>query len=194
MGVSFHRLCVFAGSSVGNDPVFADAARALAAELLRRDTGMVYGGAQTGLMGVTADAVLEGGGEVIGVIPTGLGDREIAHPGLSDLQMVSTMHERKARMGDLADGFVVLPGGLGTLEELMEVVTWNQLGIHAKPVGLLDAGGYWAPLETLIGHAADQGFVSYGSAQMLLRDPDPASLLDAMADWRPPATRRWVDA
>ena len=148
---------------------------------------MVYGGAQTGLMGVTADGVLDGGGEVIGVIPTGLGDREIAHPGLSDLQMVSTMHERKARMGDLADGFVVLPGGLGTLEELMEVVTWNQLGIHAKPVGLLDAGGYWAPLEALIGHAADQGFVSYGSAQMLLRDPEPAALLDAMADWRPPA-------
>ena len=102
---------------------------------------MVYGGAQTGLMGVTADGVLEGGGEVIGVIPTGLGRREIAHPGLSDLQMVSTMHERKARMADLADGFVVLPGGLGTMEELMEVVTWNQLGIHTKPVGLLDAGG-----------------------------------------------------
>ena len=108
--------------------------------------------------------------------------------------MVSTMHERKARMADLADGFVVLPGGLGTLEELMEVVTWNQLGIHAKPVGLLDVGGYWGPLEALIGHAADQGFVSYGSARMLLSDPEPAALLDAMAGWRPPQTRRWVDA
>jgi len=153
---------------------------------------MVYGGAQVGLMGVTADAVLAGGGEVIGVIPTGLGDREIAHPGLSDLQMVSTMHERKARMAELADGFVVLPGGLGTLEELMEAVTWNQLGIHAKPLGLLDVDGYWEPLIALIDHAARQGFVSYGDAEVLLRAPEPGALLDAMARWRPPEVRRWT--
>ena len=193
MGVSFHRLCVFAGSSHGADPAYAEAARALAAELIARDIGMVYGGAQVGLMGVTADAVLDAGGEVIGVIPTGLGDREIAHAGLSDLQMVSTMHERKARMAELADGFVVLPGGLGTLEELMEAVTWNQLGIHAKPVGLLDVGGYWGPLETLIDHVAAEGFVSYGDTAVLLRADQPAALLDAMATWRPPATGRWTD-
>lgn len=191
--MTFRRLCVFAGSSHGADPAYAEAARALAALLLERDIGMVYGGAQVGLMGVAADGVLEGGGEVIGVIPTGLGDREIAHPGLSDLQMVSTMHERKARMADLADGFVVLPGGLGTLEELMEAVTWNQLGIHAKPVGLLDVGGYWEPLVALIDHAAAQGFVAYGETDVLLRAPEPAALVDAMALWRPPQHRRWRD-
>ena len=190
--MSFHRLCVFAGSSHGADPAFAEAARALGAELIARDIGMVYGGTQVGLMGVAADAVLEEGGEVIGVLPTGLGRREIAHPGLSDLQMVSTMHERKARMADLADGFVVLPGGLGTMEELMEAVTWNQLGIHTKPVGLLDAAGYWAPLQALVDHAAEQGFVRYGDAEVLLRESEPAALLDAMALWRPPEQRRWI--
>ena len=183
---------MFAGSSVGTDPAYSEAAQALAAVLVERGIGMVYGGAQAGLMGVTADAVLAGGGEVIGVIPTGLSRREVAHPQLSDLQVVSTMHERKARMAELADGFVALPGGLGTLDELIEVVTWNQLGIHAKPVGLLDAGGYWGPLGALIGHAAEHGFVSYGSARMLLSDPEPATLLDAMAGWRQPETRRWA--
>jgi len=191
--VSFGRLCVFAGSSHGADPAYAEAARGLAAVLVERDIGMVYGGAQSGLMGVTADAVLEGGGEVVGVIPTGLGEREIAHPGLSDLQMVSTMHERKARMAELAGAFVALPGGLGTLDELIEVVTWNQLGIHAKPVGLLDVAGYWEPLAAVVDHAADQGFVSYGDSQVLLRDPEPAALLDAMVAWRPPRQRRWRD-
>ncbi len=190
--MSFGRLCVFAGSSLGADPAYAEAARALAGELAERRIGMVYGGAQSGLMGVTADAVLERGGEVVGVIPTGLRDREIAHRGLSDLQVVSTMHERKARMAELADAFVVLPGGLGTLEELMEAVTWNQLGIYAKPVGLLDVGGYWEPLEALVDHAARQGFISYGDSELLLREPEPAALLDVMAAWRPPP-RRWRD-
>ena len=189
--MTFQRLCVFAGSSHGADPAFAEAARALGAELIERDIGMVYGGTQVGLMGVAADAVLEAGGEVIGVLPTGLGRREIAHPHLSDLQMVSTMHERKARMADLSDGFVVLPGGLGTMEELMEAVTWNQLGIHTKPVGLLDTAGYWGPLQALVDHAAEQGFVRYGDAEVLLRESDPAALLDAMARWRPPQQRRW---
>jgi uncharacterized protein (TIGR00730 family) len=161
--------------------------------LVERDIGMVYGGAQVGLMGETADAVLAGGGEVIGVIPTGLSRREIAHPGLSDLQMVSSMHERKARMADLADGFVALPGGLGTLDELIEATTWNQLGIHAKPVGLLDVAGYWGPLQALVDHAAAHGFVSYGDSEVLLRAPEPAALLDAMALWRPPQRRRWAD-
>lgn len=184
--MTFHRLCVFAGSSHGADPAYAEAAEALAAVLVDRDIGMVYGGARVGLMGVTADAVLARGGEVIGVIPTGLSRREIAHPGLSDLQMVSTMHERKARMAELADGFVGLPGGLGTLDELIEVITWNQLGIHAKPVGLLDAGGYWQPLADLVAHAARTGFLSYGTTDVALRTDAPAALLDAMDRWEPP--------
>ncbi len=154
---------------------------------------MVYGGAQVGLMGVAADAALAAGGEVIGVIPAGLGSREIAHPGLSELHTVATMHERKARMAELAEAFVALPGGLGTLDELMEAVTWNQLGIHAKPVGLLDANGYWGPLRALIEHAAEQGFVSYGSDQMLISASDPDELIEAMAAWTPPGgVSRWT--
>jgi uncharacterized protein (TIGR00730 family) len=144
-------------------------------------------------MGVAADAVLERGGEVIGVIPTGLQQRELAHRRLTDLQIVSSMHERKARMADLAQGFVALPGGLGTLDELIEATTWNQLGIHAKPVGLLDVNGYWGPLADLVDHAAAQGFVSYGDSEVLQRAPEPAALLDAMALWRPPQRRRWAD-
>jgi uncharacterized protein (TIGR00730 family) len=184
---------VFAGSSAGADRAYAEAARALAAVLVERGIGMVYGGAQVGLMGVTADAVLEAGGEVIGVLPSGLKRREIAHPRLSDLHIVSSMHDRKERMAALAQGFVALPGGLGTLDELVEATTWNQLGIHAKPVGLLDVSNYWQPLRDLVAHAASEGFVSYGSSQMLISAAEPGELIDAMAAWEPPDTRRWHD-
>lgn len=142
-------------------------------------------------MGTLADSALEAGGEVIGVIPDGLGRREIAHPGLSDLYLVSTMHERKAKMADLADAFIALPGGLGTLDELFEATTWTQLGIQAKPVGLLDVNDYWEPLRTIVDHAAANGFVSYGSRDVLLSSADPEALIDALMAWRPVGESRW---
>src|SRR5947207_1854347 len=144
------RVCVFCGSSTGARRVYADAARTLAATLVRRGLGLVYGGGSIGLMGVLADAVLAAGGEVTGVIPRALATKEIAHRSLPDLRVVETMHERKATMAALADGFVALPGGFGTLEELLEVVTWTQLGLHAKPAGLLNVEGYFEPLAALL--------------------------------------------
>lgn len=186
------RVCVFAGSSAGSDPAYTEAARDLGATLTERGLGIVYGGAKVGLMGTLADVALEAGGEVIGVIPAGLGRREIAHPGLSDLHVVSTMHERKALMAELGDAFVALPGGLGTLDELLEATTWTQLGIHRKPVGLLDVKGYWAPLRALVDHAAEHGFVSYGSREVLLSSADPGELMDALAAWHPAGDGRWT--
>lgn len=154
---------------------------------------MVYGGARVGLMGTLADAALDAGGEAIGVIPAGLSRRELAHPGLSDLHLVSSMHERKAKMAALADAFIALPGGLGTLDELFEATTWTQLGIHEKPVGLLDVNGYWEPLRGLVDHAAANGFVSYGSRDVLLGSTDPDALIDALAAWQPVGESRWSD-
>jgi uncharacterized protein (TIGR00730 family) len=187
------RLCVFCGSSSGARPSYADGARALAAELCRRGVGLVYGGAAIGLMGVVADAVLAGGGEVIGVIPRGLATREIAHAGCTELRVVDTMHERKATMASLADGFVGLPGGLGTLEELCEMLTWTQLGVHAKPVGVLDVAGYWDGLRRQLADAAAAGFVHAENVGMLRVHDDPSRLLDDLAAWRPPrAPRVWL--
>jgi uncharacterized protein (TIGR00730 family) len=146
------RLCVYAGSNAGARGEYAAAARALAQELVDRDIGLVYGGGRVGLMGVLADTVLAGGGEAIGVMPQALVDREIAHAGLSELRVVGSMHERKALMAELSDAFVAVPGGIGTLEELIEVFTWSQLGIHAKPCGMLDAAGFYAGLSALLDH------------------------------------------
>jgi len=185
------RICVFAGSSLGDDPAFAGAASHLGATLARRRIGVVYGGARVGLMGTLADSALDAGGEAIGVIPAGLGRREIAHPGLSDLHLVSSMHERKAKMAALADAFIALPGGLGTLDELFEATTWTQLGIHEKPVGLLDVNGYWEPLRSLVDHAAANGFVSCGSRDVLLGSTDADTLIDALAAWQPVGESRW---
>jgi uncharacterized protein (TIGR00730 family) len=185
------RLCVFCGSSPGASPGYAEAARALAAAMARKGAGLVYGGASVGVMGALADAALAHGLEVDGVIPGGLVEREVAHAGLTRLHVVDSMHERKRRMADLADAFVALPGGLGTLEELFEVWTWALLGIHAKPVALLDVGSYWAPLLAFLDGAVAAGFVRPAHRAMLLVDDDPDRLLDRLASYEPPEVRRW---
>jgi uncharacterized protein (TIGR00730 family) len=188
------RICVFAGSSTGGRPEYAEAARALAAELARRGFGLVYGGGSVGLMGVLADTALAHGGEVIGVIPRPLATRELAHPGLSELRVVESMHERKALMASLVEGFIALPGGLGTLEETLEILTWSQLGIHRKPVGLLNVAGYFDALLRLLTHAVGEGFVRREYLGLLLFGDTPATLLDAFATWRPPGiARAWLD-
>jgi len=188
------RLCVFCGSSPGDSPAYADAARALARAMVRRRVGLVYGGASVGVMGALADAVLAAGGEAVGVIPRGLVAREVAHPRLTELHVVDTMHERKRRMADLADGFVALPGGLGTLEELFEVWTWALLGIHAKPVALLDVARYWAPLLAFLDGAVARGFVREAQRALALVDDDAERLLDRLAAFEPPAVPRWLRA
>jgi uncharacterized protein (TIGR00730 family) len=178
--VRVKRLCVFCGSSFGSDPMYAEAARQLGEALYARGIGLVYGGAHVGLMGVIADTLMQRGGEVIGVIPTTLVDREVAHRGLSQLIVVSSMHERKAAMASHADAFVALPGGFGTLDELMEILTWAFLGLHAKPIGLLDVGGYFAGLLEFIEHMARSGFVRAADAQRLQVSQQPAELLDRL--------------
>jgi uncharacterized protein (TIGR00730 family) len=188
------RVCVYAGSNAGSRPDYADAAQALARELVARGIGLVYGGGRVGLMGVLADTVLAGGGEAIGVIPRALVDREIGHRGLTELRVVGSMHERKALMVELSDGFVAVPGGIGTLEELIEVFTWSQLGIHDKPCGVLDAAGFYGSLSGLLDHMVAEGFLRAEHRRVLMSDPDPARLLDLMGEWRPPpAVRKWID-
>ena len=173
-------VCVFCGSAKGVDSAYLDAASAFAREAVRRGLRLVYGGASVGLMGALADAALAAGGEVIGVIPRALVDREIAHRGLTELRVVATMHERKGMMAELADAFVALPGGLGTLEELFEIWTWGMLGFHDKPYGVLDTGGYYAPLVRFLDHARDQGFIPRSQRAMLSEHGTPAGLLDAL--------------
>ena len=187
------RICVYAGSNAGAKPAYAAAARALGAELAKRGVGLVYGGGRVGLMGEIADAVMSGGGEAIGIIPEALFERELGHRGLTDLRVVGSMHERKALMAELADGFVALPGGIGTLEELVEVMTWGQLGIHAKPIGVLDAAGYYAALGGFLDHMVAEGFLHERHRAGLLADAEPASLLDRMAAWQPPNVHKWLD-
>jgi uncharacterized protein (TIGR00730 family) len=187
------RLCVYAGSNAGGRPEYAEAAAALARELVARDVGLVYGGGKVGLMGVLADTVLDGGGEAIGVIPQALVDREVGHAGLTELRVVRSMHERKALMAELADGFVAVPGGIGTLEELVEAYTWSQLGIHAKPCGVLDAAGFYGALLGLLDHMVAEGFLRAQHRGVMLADEDPARLLDRMAAWTPPAVHKWLD-
>jgi len=179
---ALRRLCVFCGSASGVRPEYADVARELGATLAERGVGVVYGGASVGLMGVVAEAVLAAGGEAIGVIPQALVDREVAHPGLSELHVVGSMHERKALMAGLADAFVALPGGIGTLEELFEVFTWRQLGLHDKPIALLDVAGYWAGLAAFLEHAEAEGFLRSGHRRALLHVDGVESLLTRLAD------------
>lgn len=180
------RVAVFAGSSMGSSPGFAERTVSFAQELVAARAGVVYGGGHIGLMGVLADAALGAGGEVIGVMPRFLVDREIGHREVSRLEIVENMHERKARMAALADAFVALPGGMGTLEELFEVWTWQQLGLHAKPVGLLDVAGFWTPLLAALDHLVDTGFVSRASRDTLFVVQDAGELLAAVETWRPP--------
>jgi uncharacterized protein (TIGR00730 family) len=175
------RVCVFCGSSMGARPEFADVARLFGRLLAERGVGLVYGGASVGLMGTLADAVLAGGGEVIGVMPRSLVDREIAHPGLTELRVVASMHERKATMAGLADAFVALPGGLGTFEELFEVWTWAQLGLHHKPIALLDVADFYSPLAAFLDHAVNEHFIKPGNRAMLITATDPVALLDQLA-------------
>jgi hypothetical protein len=186
-------VCVFTGSNHGARTGFAEAARALGAELVRRDITLVFGAGSVGLMGVVADAVLDAGGRAIGVIPDALFPKEVAHEGLTELHVTASMHERKARMAELAGGFVALPGGLGTLEELFEVLTWSQLGIHAMPVGMLNVLGYFDSLLEFLERAVAERFVSEAHRNLLLTDENPARLLDRMEIWRPPSGPKWLD-
>jgi uncharacterized protein (TIGR00730 family) len=183
------RVAVFAGSAPGGSPAFARAAAAFGGQLARAGAGIVYGGSHAGLMGVLADAALAAGGEVTGVIPRGLVEREIAHQGLTRLEIVQTMHERKTAMASMADAFVALPGGAGTLEEFFEAWTWQQLGLHAKPVALLDVDGFWEPLLATIDGLVDAGFLrpAYRAALLVVRDAD--ELLAALGHWRPPPVK-----
>jgi len=187
-------LCVFCGSNSGNDPGYANAARDFGTLLAKSDIALVYGGGHVGLMGIVADAVLAGGGKAIGVIPRMLWDREVGHRNLTELHIVETMHERKAMMASLSDAFVALPGGLGTLEEIFEVWTWAQLGIHRKPLGFLDANGFYAPLLSFLDRAADAGFVRAQHRSMAIVDADPESLLRRLSEYASPVVEKWISA
>jgi uncharacterized protein (TIGR00730 family) len=180
------RVAVYCGSRFGRDPRYRDTAEALGAELARRGVGLVYGGASVGLMGAVAQGALDGGGEVIGVIPSALGGRELRHPGLTAMHTVGSMHERKAVMSELSDAFVALPGGIGTLDELAEAMSWTQLGIHRKPCGLLDVAGFWAPFVAMMDAFVAEGFVDPSQRGLLRVEDDPGRLLDALADTRVP--------
>jgi uncharacterized protein (TIGR00730 family) len=186
---SIRSICVFCGAATGRDPSYAAAAAVTGETLARRGIRVVYGGGRLGLMGTVADAALAAGGEVVGVIPRGLVDRELAHPALTELRIVETLHERKAQMAELADGFLALPGGLGTLEELAEVLSWAQLDLHAKPIGLLDVGGYFAPLAAFLDRAVAEGFIAERHRRLLLSDDDLDALLRRFDAWEPPAGR-----
>ena len=183
------RVCVYAGSNPGNDLIYAQAARELADLLAERGIGLVYGGGRVGLMGVLADTALAAGGEVIGVIPRRLVDRELAHPGLTDLHVVGSLHERKAKMAELSDAFIALPGGLGTLEELAEVASWAQLELHDKPIGLLAHGTYWDPLLGWLDRAVSEGFIAPRHRELITLDADLDSLLARFETWQPPPDR-----
>jgi uncharacterized protein (TIGR00730 family) len=186
------RICVFCGSSPGARPEYADAAREMGRVLAESGTGLVYGGGRVGLMGIVADAVMQGGGEVIGVIPGALMRREVGHAGVTDLRVVGSMHERKALMADLSDGFVAMPGGYGTFEEFCEVITWSQLGIHPKPCGLLNVAGYYAPLLAMFDHAVAEGFVRPPHRAMVLEESAPAPLLARMRAFSPLHSEKWI--
>jgi uncharacterized protein (TIGR00730 family) len=187
------RICVFCGANVGARPAYAEAADELARLLVAEGVGVVYGGTEVGLMGRLADAALAEGGEVIGVIPGALVDKEIAHRGLTDLRVVASMHERKALMAELSDAFVALPGGLGTLEELFEVYTWSQLGLHRKPCGLLDVEGYYATLAAFLEHAVEERFLREEHRAMLMVEEDPRALLDRLREWEPGVVQpKWI--
>jgi len=191
--MALSTVCIYAGSNRGSDPAHAVAAERLGRLLAAQGIGIIYGGGRVGLMGVIADSVLEAGGTVVGVIPESLHEREITHTGLTELHVVASMHERKAMMADRADAFIALPGGLGTIEELVEAATWTQLGIHRKPVGLLDSGTFWRPLEVLLDHAVDQGFLRAEHREAMIRVEDPESLLARLQAWQPVHAHKWLE-
>ncbi|MFA6964842.1 TIGR00730 family Rossman fold protein [Bosea sp. (in: a-proteobacteria)] len=186
-------ICVFCGSNPGNDPVYADAARAMGAEIARRGMVLVYGGGAVGLMGIVADAALAAGGEVHGVIPRALREKEVGHHHLTRLEIVETMHIRKARMAELSEGFIAMPGGIGTFEELFEIWTWGQLGIHDKPLAFLNVAGFYDPLATFLDNTVEAGFLKQTHRAMTITDTQPATLLDRMEQYVPAATYKWVE-
>lgn len=186
------RLCVYCGSSSGGGAAYAAAATALGTTLGRRGIDLVYGGASVGLMGAVADAAIGAGSAVTGVIPRTLQERELAHPRVTELHVVDSMHRRKAMMAELSDAFVALPGGLGTLEELFEILTWVQLGFHAKPVGVLNVAGYYDGLLGFLDHAVDIGFIRAEHRQFLISDDDPARLLERLETSRPAPQPKWL--
>jgi uncharacterized protein (TIGR00730 family) len=188
------RVCIFCGSSPGARPAYAEATAELARLLVAEEIGVVYGGGGVGLMGKLADTVLDEGGEAIGVIPQALVDKEIGHRGVSDMRVVGSMHERKALMADLSDAFVALPGGLGTLEELFEVYTWSQLGLHSKPCGLLDVDGYYAGISDFLAHAVEERFLHEEHRAMLMVERDPRALIERLRAFEPQDVRpKWID-
>jgi hypothetical protein len=186
-------VAVYCGSNLGSDPAYAAGAAALGRVLAGRGIRLVYGGGQVGLMGTVADAVTGHGGTAFGVITRALEAKEVSHRGIAELQVVSTMHERKAVMADAADAFVMLPGGFGTFDEFFEVVTWTQLGIHAKPCGILDIGGYFGALRAMLDAAVTAGFVRDAHRDMIIVDDDPGRLLDRLAAWTPVTVSKWLD-
>ena len=186
-------ICVFAGSNLGVRDEYSAVAQELGRALAQREVGLIYGGARVGLMGAVANAVLAARGHVTGIIPEALVAKEVAHTGLSELRVVKSMHERKATMSDLSDGFIALPGGWGTLEEFFEVLTWAQLGLHQKPCGLLNVEGYFDRLLAFLGHAIDEGFLKREYGAMVPVSSSPGALLDMMAAYRAPAVEKWIE-
>ncbi|WP_027184892.1 TIGR00730 family Rossman fold protein [Desulfovibrio inopinatus] len=191
--MSLSAVCVFCGSNPGFDPAFMNAANELGRLLAEQHIQLVYGGAAVGLMGAVADAALAAGGEVHGVIPGFLHDKEIAHPGLTSCRVVDSMHERKAAMAEISDGFIALPGGMGTLEEICEVITWAQLGLHCKPCGFLNITDYYDPLQTFLSNMIENGFFKKAQAPLLIAETTPAALLQRFADYAPPCASKWID-
>jgi uncharacterized protein (TIGR00730 family) len=191
--MSLASVCVFCGASTGTNPAYREAAIALGQALAERKLTLVYGGGAVGLMGIVADAALAAGGEVIGIIPQSLKDKEIGHSGLTRLEVVDGMHARKARMAELSDAFIALPGGLGTLEELFEVWTWGQLGYHGKPLGLLEVNGFYDKLTSFLDHIVGEGFVRGQHRDMLQMSESPQTLLDALDAWQPSVAPKWAE-
>ncbi len=186
------RICVYCASNEGVRPEYMKSARTMGREMAERGLAVVYGGGRTGLMGALADGALEAGGEVIGVMPHALVEREVAHSGLTALRIVDSMHERKAMLAELSDAFVALPGGLGTLEELFETWTWAQLGVHCKPLGLLNVLDYWKPLVQLMANVEEEGFLRGAPHEWLVVESEPTALLDRLHLFTPPEVRRWL--
>lgn len=192
MSRSLSQICVYCGSKGGTADRYRSAARELADEMAEREIDLVYGGGGTGLMGAIADRVLERGGEVIGVIPHGLMVREAGHDGVTEMVVVDSMHERKSRMVELADGFIALPGGLGTMEELLEVLTWAQLGVHGKPCGVLNVESYFDRLVGFFDHAVEEGFLRPDHRDLVIVEDEPETLLDALAGYEAPRVPQWI--
>lgn len=187
------RICVFCGSNPGNDPAYLEAAQTLGAAIVTRGYELVYGGAEVGLMGAVADAALEAGGRVVGVMPKALVDKEIGHKNLSEQHIVSSMHERKALMADLSDGFIALPGGVGTLEEIFEIWTWAQLGHHDKPLAFMNVLGFYDPLCAFLDHQSSEGFVRKGHRDMAIFSKNAEEILQAFETYDPPELQKWVE-